>query len=89
VNTLRTRNSLAVVAATVALVGLAAGCSSTKQEAPTTTPTTTTPTATTVMPQPTVEPSENDLNPSGPNKFTPTHVVTPAPPTGGEGEHIQ
>ena len=88
-NTLRTRSSLAVVAATVALVGLAAGCSGTKQEAPTTTTTPTTTTPTTVMPQPTVEPSEKDLSPTGPNKFTPTHVVTPAPPTGGQGEHFQ
>ncbi|MEZ0053609.1 ABC-type uncharacterized transport system auxiliary subunit [Mycobacterium sp. MAA66] len=76
----------AVVVTSLVLAGLLGGCTSTKQEAPTTTttPTTTTPTST-----PSVTPTEHDLDPSGANKFTPTHIVTPPPPTGGQGEHFQ
>lgn len=89
-NTLRTRHSLALaagVAATAALVGLAAGCSSTKQEAPTTTPSSTSPTTTESSQSP-VTPTENDLSPNGANSFTPTHVQMPSPPTAGAGEHF-
>jgi hypothetical protein len=35
-----------------------------------------------------VSPTEKAIEPGGGNKFTPTHVVTPAPPTGGgKGGH--
>jgi hypothetical protein len=87
-NTLRTHRSLAVAAAAAALVGLAAGCSSTKQEAPTTTPSSTSPTSTVESTQPSVAPTENQVTPSGANSFTPTHVQMPSPPTAGAGEHF-
>lgn len=69
----------AVGAAAVALIGLSAGCTSTKNEAPAPSPTTTTTTPST---EPTVAPSEKRLDPTESNKFTPTHIVLPTPPTG-------
>lgn len=69
------------LAALIAMGGLAVACGTGGEEAPST-PTTTTTTA------PSVEPTEKGLNPDGGNKFTPTHIVTPAPPTGGgKGGH--
>jgi len=75
------KQRVALAAAAAALVGLGAGCTSTKEgPAPsTTTPSTTVTTSTTA---PEVAPSEKNIDPSGANKFTPTHIVLPPPPTG-------
>jgi hypothetical protein len=56
-----------------------------KAPATSTTPTTTA-TATTSQPAPPLPaPTEKKIDPSGGNKFTPTHVEPPAPPTGRRG----
>ncbi|MHC9291365.1 hypothetical protein ACRCUN_02810 [Mycobacterium sp. LTG2003] len=74
------------LAALIAMGGFAVACGTGGEEAPSTPTTTTTTTTTTTAPS--VEPTEKGLNPDGGNKFTPTHIVTPAPPTGGgKGGH--
>ncbi len=68
---------LAAVAGTSALIamgGLTAACGGKGEEQPSTTTTTTT---TTTTPPP-VSSTQNDINPGGPNLFTPT-PVEPAP----------
>jgi hypothetical protein len=74
------------LAALVTLGGLTA-CGTGGEKAPST-PTTTTTTTTPTTTAPSVAPTEKSINPGGGNLFTPTHVVTPAPPTGGgKGGH--
>jgi hypothetical protein len=63
-------------AAIIAMVGLTAACGGNAPQGPSSTTTTTTTTTT-------VSPTEKVINPTGGNQFTPTHVITPAPPTGG------
>lgn len=79
------------LAALIAMGGLVAACGTSEQPAPSTpTTTTTTTTTTTAAPgtAPSVQPTEKGIDPGGANKFTPTHIVTPAPPTGGgKGGH--
>ncbi|BBX35510.1 hypothetical protein MMAG44476_00700 [Mycolicibacterium mageritense DSM 44476 = CIP 104973] len=77
------------LAALITLGGLTA-CGTGGEKEPSTPTTTTTTTTTTTAPSsaPTVAPTEKSINPGGGNLFTPTHVVTPAPPTGGgKGGH--
>ena len=73
---------LAAVAGTSALIamgGLTAACGGKGGENPSTTTTTTTTTATTTTTTtPPVSSTENNINPGGPNLFTPT-PVQPAP----------
>jgi hypothetical protein len=73
---------LAAVAGTSALIamgGLTAACGGKGEEKPSTTTTTTTTTATTTTTTtPPVSSTENNINPGGPNLFTPT-PVQPAP----------
>jgi hypothetical protein len=71
------------IAAIISMGALTAACGGGQEEQPTTTTTTTT-----TSESPTVAPTEKSINPTGGNQFTPTHVVTPAPPTGGgKGGH--
>lgn len=74
-------------AALIALGGLTAACgSSDKQEAPSSTTTTTTTTTTTAPPEtpaptsaPPLAPTQNSIDPTGGNLFTPSVVAPPAP----------
>lgn len=77
------------LAALVTLGGLTAACGTGGEKAPSTPTTTTTTTTTTpATTAPSVAPTEKSISPGGGNLFTPTHVVTPAPPTGGgKGGH--
>ena len=78
---------LAAVAGTGALIamgGLTAACGGKGEEKPSTTTTTTT---TTTTPPP-VSSTQNDINPGGPNLFTPT-PVQPAPTVSTHKRHPQ
>lgn len=66
--------AVAGAAALIAMGGLTAACGGKEEEKPSTTTTTTT---TTTTPPP-VAPTQNEINPGGPNLFTPT-PVQPAP----------
>lgn len=80
----RSLTAVAGVAAIIGLGGLTVACGGHGAESPSTTTTTTTTTTT----PPSVSPTEKGLTPGGGNLFTPTRVVTPAPPTGGgKGGH--
>lgn len=77
---------LAAVAGTGALIamgGLTAACGGKGEEKPSTTTTTTT----TTTPPP-VSSTQNNINPSGPNLFTPT-PVQPAPTVSTHKRHPQ
>jgi hypothetical protein len=76
---------LAAVAGTSALIamgGLTAACGGKEEEKPS--PTTTTTTTTTTPPP--VSPTQNEINPGGPNSFTPT-PVQPAPTVSTHRRH--
>lgn len=76
------------LAALIAMGGLVAACGTSEQPAPSTPTTTTTTTTAAPGTAPSVQPTEKGIDPGGANKFTPTHIVTPAPPTGGgKGGH--
>jgi hypothetical protein len=73
------------IAAIIGMGAFTAACGGGQEEQPSPTTTTTT---TTTSESPTVAPTEKSINPTGGNQFTPTHIVTPAPPTGGgKGGH--
>jgi hypothetical protein len=77
--------AFAGVAAIIAMGAITSACGGEKAPATSTTPTTTA-TATTSQPAPPPPaPTEKKIDPSGGNKFTPTHVEPPAPPTGRRG----
>ncbi|MDV3127383.1 hypothetical protein M1247_20835 [Mycobacterium sp. 21AC1] len=86
----RLSRRLAATAGIAAIIGMGglAACGTEEQAPETTTPATTTTTTTPTTPStapPPVEPTEKNITPGGGNKFTPTHVETPAPPTGRRG----
>jgi hypothetical protein len=66
--------AVAGAGALIAMGGLTAGCGEKKETPPTTTTTTTT----TTTPPP-VTSTQNEINPSGPNQFTPSPVPMPPP----------
>nr|WP_232005037.1 hypothetical protein [Mycobacterium sp. ACS1612] len=65
---------------------MAAGCGSSGNQAPSTTPTTTTPTSTAATTAPPAPPTEKSINPTGGNLFTP-QVIAPPAPTEPPGVH--
>ncbi|WP_101950720.1 hypothetical protein [Mycobacterium sp. 3519A] len=91
----RTKRHITTLAATVTIaVIFAAGCQSSGEQPPTTTPTTPTTTSTTTPPTPPSRPSApppptptaKDANPTGGNLFTP-RIHAPAAPTVRPGQH--
>ncbi|MDX1875379.1 hypothetical protein SBI67_24940 [Mycolicibacterium sp. 120266] len=62
-------------AAIVCAAGIAAGCSTSTTERPSTSTTTVTPTSTHITPAPT----EKSISPTGGNRFTPPVLAPPAP----------
>lgn len=85
---MRSRTStrrLAVAAASAAIIGIVGlSACGTGEKAPETTSPTPTTTTTTTTPPP-AAPTEKQVTPGGPNRFTPTHVEPAAPPTGRHG----
>jgi hypothetical protein len=79
--------TFAGVVAIIAMGALASACGGgEKAPSTSTTSTTTATTATSASPAPPPpSPTEKQMTPGGPNKFTPTHVEPPAPPTGRRG----
>lgn len=80
---------IAGATALIALGGLTAACGSSDKESPSsTTPSTTTTTTTTAPPatSETVAPTQNSIDPTGGNLFTPP-VVAPQAPTVPGGQH--
>src|SRR5215217_3798969 len=72
--------------AVLAIVGFTASCAKEEQKAPETTTTTTTTTTTGAPSSPTVAPTEQSINPTGGNLFTPP-VKAPPAPTATPGDH--
>ncbi|GAY17099.1 hypothetical protein [Mycobacterium sp. shizuoka-1] len=68
-------------AALIAMASLVASCGTSENPAPTSTTSTTTPTS------PSATPTEKVLNPSNPNKFSPTVIAPPAPTESGGNHH--
>ncbi|MEZ0360153.1 hypothetical protein CRM90_03310 [Mycobacterium sp. ENV421] len=71
-------------AALVAMASFVASCS--KNENPAPAPSVSTTTSST-SPSPSATPTEKGLNPSNPNKFSPTVIAPPAPTDSGGNHH--
>lgn len=77
---------LCAFAGVAAVIAITSACGGGEKAPGTSTAPTTTSTATTTAPAPPPpSPTEKQVQPSGGNKFTPTHVEPPAPPTGRRG----